>query len=140
MRVNHVGAEVARSFLGGARERGQVDRQHESADATRAADQTAAIRQPLDERGAVTEPVHLDACDRVDRRQTLVMRRQHRDVQPCFLFCVGQIKEERRNVISRVTRERRRQMKHSHAQQRNGWDTKCPTRAPVAQSPETARV
>jgi hypothetical protein len=33
------------------------------------------------------------------------MRRQHRDVQPCFLFCVGEVKQERRDVIPGVARE-----------------------------------
>ncbi len=105
MRMNHVGAEVTRGLLGRPCKRGQVDRQHEPADATRAADQATAIRQALDEGGAIAEPVHLDARDCVDRRQTLVMRRQHRDVEPGFLFCVCEVKEERRDVISGIARE-----------------------------------
>jgi hypothetical protein len=59
--------------------------------------------------------MHLDAGDGVDGWQSGIVRRQHRDVYACFLFCVGEVKKEGRDVVPRITRERRGQMKHAHA-------------------------
>lgn len=59
--------------------------------------------------------MHLDPGHGVDRWQSAIVRRQHRDVDACFLFCVGKVKEKGRDVVPRITRERRGQMKHAHA-------------------------
>ena len=44
-----------------------------------------------------------------------IVRRQHRDVQAYFLFCVREVEQEGRDVVPRIARERRGQMQNTHA-------------------------
>jgi hypothetical protein len=64
---------------------------------------------------AIPEAVHFDARDCVDGGETLVVGREHPDVHARFLFCVCKVKKKWRDVIPRIARERRGQMKHAHA-------------------------
>jgi hypothetical protein len=119
--MDDVGLEVSGGFFCSGRERGQVGRQHETTDPARTPEQAAAIRQPLHGLRPVPESVHLDARYGPHGRQPGIVRRQHRDVQPRLLFCVGQVEKKGRDVVPRIARERRGQMKHAHARSVTVW-------------------
>lgn len=65
--------------------------------------------------------MNLDTFDRVDHRQPGVVRGKNSDLQPGSLFCVGEVKKEWRDVIPRITRERRGEVKHAHADSVTAW-------------------
>ncbi len=107
-------SEIAGCFLGCLGKRSEIGGQHHATETPRASEQAAAIRQPLHGLQPITEAVHLDSGDRVNGGEALVVGGEHPDVHARFLFCVCKVKKKWRDVIPRIARERRGQMKHAH--------------------------